>query len=309
MRFSSMPNDQVCHCQEGGIRQSVDHRSRRSFPQWRAHDTGAEVQRPLACNYALAEALVSVIDKTAQTGLRGDGKIYAPEVSKTYKRARGEILISELQPRSTEIWRYAMKGSAAIFLSAGLLFLMLAGCRTAAKEIQMKSHSEKTDVFREVKAGEAVPKGFVDMTIKASIKTHTEGQYPLEPKEQFHGNPDYPFLINIDGQAAIWKVNGSTDDTPLYDERGNRRTDPEAGTGVKYILDKKIKIAAGPHRIFFGLTAESVTKKIEVTLKDGEIYVLQLKPVYEYTIHPYRIPSFLEGVKDYEVFLNGVLVQ
>lgn len=235
---------------------------------------------------------------------------YTPLKSARRIRERGgEILISELQARSTEIWRYAMKGSAAIFLSAGLLFLMLAGCRTAAKEIQMKSHSKKTDVFREVKAGETVPKGFVDMTIRASIKTHAEGQYPLEPKEQFHGNLDYPFLINIDGQAAIWKVSGSTDDTPLYDEGGNRRTDPEAGKGVKYILDKKIRIAAGPHRIFFGLAAESVTKKIEVTLKDGEIYVLQLKPVYEYTIHPYRIPSFLEGVKDYEVFLNGAPVQ
>lgn len=31
MQFSSMPNDQVCHCQEGGIRQSVDHRSAGAF--------------------------------------------------------------------------------------------------------------------------------------------------------------------------------------------------------------------------------------------------------------------------------------
>ena len=190
-----------------------------------------------------------------------------------------------------------------------LVGLYLTGCGATAKEIQMKSQSEKINVFKEIKAGEAVPRGFVDMVIKASIKTHAEGLYPLEPKEQFHGNPDYPFLINIDGQADIWKVKGITDDTPLYDERGKTRTDPEAGNGVKYILDKKIRIAAGPHRIFFGLAAEGITKKFEVTLKDGEKYVLQLKPVYEYTIHPYRIPSFLEGVKDYEVFLNGAPVQ
>jgi len=196
-----------------------------------------------------------------------------------------------------------------IFYAAILVGLYLTGCGATAKEIHMKSQSERNDVFREVKAGETVPKGFIDMVIKASIKTHHEGHYPLEPKDQFHGNPDYPFLINIDGQAAIWKVHGTTDHTPLYDESGKRRTDPEAGNGVKYILDKKIRIAAGPHRIFFGLAAEGLARKFEVTLKDGGKYVLQLKPVYQYTIHPFRIPSFLEGVKDYEVFLDGAPVQ
>jgi len=196
-----------------------------------------------------------------------------------------------------------------IFYVAILVGLYLTGCGATAKEIQMKSRSERTDVFKELKAEEAVPNGFVDMVIQATIKTHAGGHYPLEPKEQFHGNPDYPFLINIDGQATIWKVNGIMDDTPLYDERGKARTDSEAGNGVKYILDKQIRIVAGTHRILFGLAAEGITKKFEVTLQDGEKYVLQLKPVYEYTIHPYRIPSFLEGVKDYEVFLNGAPVQ
>lgn len=190
-----------------------------------------------------------------------------------------------------------------------LVGLSLTGCGATAKEIHMKSQSERNDVFREAKAGEAVPKGFVDMAIKASIKTHHEGHYPFEPKDQFHGNPDYPFLINIDGQAAIWKVNGSTDHIPLYDESGKRRTDPEAGNGVKYILDKNIRIGAGHHRIFFGLAAEGFSREFEITLKGSEMYVLELKPVYEYTIFPYRIPSFLEGIKEYEVLLNGVLVR
>jgi hypothetical protein len=100
-------------------------------------------------------------------------------------------------------------------------------------------------------------------------------------------------------------VNGTPDHVPLYDERGKRRTDPEAGTGVKYLLDKKIRIASGPHRIFFGLLAEGFSKEFEVTLKEGEMNVLELKPVYNYTPFPYRIPSFLEGVKGYEVYLNG----
>lgn len=203
---------------------------------------------------------------------------------------------------------YIMKRQR-IFYSAILFGLCLTGCGATAKEIQMKSHSERTDVFREVKAGEPVPKGFVDMVIKASIKTHARGHYPLEPKEQLHGNPDYPFLINIDGQAAIWKVKGNMDDTPLYDEKGEIRTDPEAGNGVKYILDKQIRITSGSHRIFFGLLAEGFSREVEVTLKEGKMYVLEWKPVYQYKILPYRIPSFLEGIKEYEVFLNGVLVR
>ncbi len=129
---------------------------------------------------------------------------------------------------------------------------MLVGCGASNKEIQIKSQSERSDLFREAKEGEPVPKGFVDMIIKASIKTHAEGHYPLEPKEQFHGNPSYPFLIKIDGQAVMWKANGSMDDAPLYNENGKRRVDPEAGKGVKYVLDKKIRIASGPHKIFFG---------------------------------------------------------
>ena len=201
-----------------------------------------------------------------------------------------------------------MKRQLIVYV-AMFIALYLTGCGATVKEIQMKSQSERTGVFREAKAGEPVQKGFVDMVIKASIKTHAEGHYPLEPTEQFHGNPDYPFLMNIDGQAVIWKVNGSLDDTPFYEEQGKRRTDPEAGKGLKYLLDKKIRIAAGPHRIFFGLVAEGFSREFEVTLKGGELYVLELKPVYQYIIFPYRIPSFLEGIKEYDVFLNGVPVR
>jgi nitrogen regulatory protein PII len=45
----------------------------------------------LFCHNDIVDALVSVIDKTAQTGLRGDGKIYVSDVSKAYKIGRGEI--------------------------------------------------------------------------------------------------------------------------------------------------------------------------------------------------------------------------
>jgi nitrogen regulatory protein PII len=43
------------------------------------------------CNDDLVEALVSVIDMTARTGLRGDGKIYVSDVERAFKIGRGAI--------------------------------------------------------------------------------------------------------------------------------------------------------------------------------------------------------------------------
>ncbi len=43
------------------------------------------------CDDSLADELVSIINKTACTGLRGDGKIYVLDVTKAYKIGKGEI--------------------------------------------------------------------------------------------------------------------------------------------------------------------------------------------------------------------------
>ena len=43
------------------------------------------------CNDDLTEALVSVIDQAARTGLRGDGKIYVTDVVKAFKIGKGAI--------------------------------------------------------------------------------------------------------------------------------------------------------------------------------------------------------------------------
>ena len=43
------------------------------------------------CNDALVDMLVSVIDRTAKTGLRGDGKIYVSDVEKAFKIGRSAI--------------------------------------------------------------------------------------------------------------------------------------------------------------------------------------------------------------------------
>ena len=196
-----------------------------------------------------------------------------------------------------------MKKLMAVFLMM-MLGIVVAGCGTAAKELRAKLQSEKTDVFTEISIGGAIPKGFADLKIMANIKTHIVGYYILESKESLHGNEKYPFLINIDGQAARWEVDGIRDIKPAYDQDGKTSHNPEAREGIKYVLQKSVRLLAGQHRIFFGLPEENYFTLVEISLREGEAGVLAFKPVYRTKRIPSRIPTFLKGIDKYEVFLN-----
>jgi hypothetical protein len=174
--------------------------------------------------------------------------------------------------------------------------------------MQMNSQSERTDVFVELKDGEPIPTGFADLMITANIKTPLAGYYVLESEESLHGKPGYPFLINIDGQAALWKIDGVKEDKPAYNQNGKTSRDPEAREGMKYALDKKVRFRAGSHRIFFGLPGENYYSTVDITLKDGESALIEYKPIYRYKTLPTRIPTFLKGIKRYEVFVNDVQI-
>ncbi|MCL4477189.1 MAG: hypothetical protein M1508_13375 [Nitrospirae bacterium] len=194
-----------------------------------------------------------------------------------------------------------------LILAIGTVLLLssLLGCGTAAKEIQSRSLGEKLDVFTEISNESEIPKGFADLIINANIKTHIEGYYVLESKESLHGKPGYPFVINIDGQGIKWKVDGVKDIRPAYEADGKTSRDPEAGEGLKYVLEKKIRLHAGTHKVFLGFPEENFFAEGEVTLTEGGENILEFKPVYRYKTHPTRIPTFLKGIKEYEVYLNG----
>lgn len=74
-------------------------------------------------------------------------------------------------------------------LATMLSAILPMGCSTASKEIKIKSESVKMDVFTEVQGAGPPPKGFVDLTIKTSIKTHVEGRHVIKWKEDLHGKP------------------------------------------------------------------------------------------------------------------------
>lgn len=183
------------------------------------------------------------------------------------------------------------------------LIIALTGCGTGAREIALKSQGERTDVFREIHEGVPIPKEFVELTITSSIKTHLEGHYLLESKGSLHGKPGYPFVINIDGQAVIWKVEGEEESTPLYVKEEKHL--PEGGKGRCYNLDKKVRLSAGSHHVFFGLPGEEYYTESNLILKSGESYTLEYKPFYDQS-GPLHHTEFVYGVKKLEVYLNGV---
>lgn len=191
-----------------------------------------------------------------------------------------------------------------MFLVALLTGFLLFGCRTTAKEMKTRAHSSTKAIFTEVKEAGTIPKGFAELTIKTNVKTHTEGYYILESKESQHGKQKYPFLVNISGEAARWEVDGIKDSKPAYDADGKTSRDPEAGEGCKYVLEKKIRLKEGSHRVFFGLPEDAYSTEVEMSLKEGEMSTLEFRPIYRTKNIPARIPTFMNGIDTYEVFLN-----
>jgi hypothetical protein len=185
-----------------------------------------------------------------------------------------------------------------------VLGLALVGCGATAKTIIAKLKSERTDVFQEISGAEALPAGYADLTIRANIKTHVEGYYIGESKDSAHGKEAYPFLINIDGQAVLWKVKGEKHQLPKYVD-GKTSRDPEAGEGMKYVLEKKVRLAAGAHKVFFGLPEEPYHMITDITVQSEKAYVLEFKPGYRYKTLPTRIPTFFQGISQCQITFSG----
>jgi len=189
------------------------------------------------------------------------------------------------------------------FLFAITVGTVLAGCTTTSQFLKEKSQTLRTDVFSEIGGKEAIPKGYAALEIKATIKTHTEGYYLLESKDSLHGKKGYPFVLNIDGQAAVWKDDGEEEIAPPYHEKGGR--DPEGGTGVRYRIHKKIRLAGGFHRVFFGLPGEEYYREFDVALEEGKTYSLALEPIYKRgNVRHLRESRFINGIEEYKKSLQ-----
>ena len=194
-----------------------------------------------------------------------------------------------------------MRREAQTWVMAVVLGFALVACATNMPLINARSHSNRDGIFSEVIGEGTIPKGYADLEIYASIKTRPEGYFLFEPRDSVQGKPGYPFLLNIDGQAVTWKVNGHQETIPrfLQDGGGN----PEGGTGIRYVLNRRIRLQPGTHRVFFGLPGEDSFLEFDVTLKDGRLYVLRFDPIYKRRSSP-RSPHFIGGLSRYEMVLK-----
>jgi hypothetical protein len=188
-----------------------------------------------------------------------------------------------------------------IILFSALLVALLSGCGSALKQINAKSLSTRSDVFVEVTNGEAIPSGYANVIIKVSIKTPPAGYYLWESSDSFSGKPGFPFVFNIDGQAALWKIDGQEEITATYNEKGERI--PDGGRGIRYILNKKIRLATGSHKLFLGVPEDEYAREFVIFVKDG-VSTLEFKPVYRGD-HQRTAPSFLNGIRSFELFYDG----
>lgn len=194
------------------------------------------------------------------------------------------------------------------FLVVITVMTVSVGCGATAREITKMSQSEKTGVFNEVISEGPAPAGYADVVIKASLKTPLAGYYPLESKRSARGRAVYPFLMNIDGQAVQWQVEGQKHLLPEY-VYGRTSHDPEAGEGMKYMLEKKVRLAAGSHKVFLGVPEESQFTMTDISVTSGGSYMLEFKPEYRYKTLPTRILTFFKGVDKFEVVFKEIMIQ
>jgi hypothetical protein len=189
----------------------------------------------------------------------------------------------------------------SVILFSALLVALLSGCASALKEINAKSLSTRSGVFVEIKNDEAIPGGYANVIIKVSIKTPPAGYYLWESGDSFSGKPGFRFVFNIDGQAAVWKVDGQEEIISPYGEKGERI--PDGGRGIRYILNKKIRLTTGSHKLFLGVPEDEYAREFVIFVKEG-VSTLAFKPVYRGD-HQRTAPSFLNGIHSFELFYDG----
>jgi hypothetical protein len=194
-----------------------------------------------------------------------------------------------------------IKSSAGVLALFVILTTGFGGC--AQKPKPPPATSNRPGVFTEVGNSSRPAEGMVDLTVKASVKTPTAEHYLLESRPVPPGG-GFPFELNVDGQEVIWKVEGTRENTPVYGSSGRL---PEGGEGIRYVLEKTIRLPAGPHHVVFGVPYDDYYTEVKVSLQEDMGHTLQFEPVYAMGRRGYR--TFFHGISRTMVYLDGVRIK
>ena len=188
-----------------------------------------------------------------------------------------------------------------VMLTLVLAVSVMTGCATDQELVKTASVSARGDVFQEVAEEGPIPRGYADLLIVASLKTHK----PYKYEKKSHGTADFKILINIDGQAG-WMEACLKEEN--IEPRGLR--DPEAGEGMRYIFRKHLRLKAGTHKVIVAIPEDVLAVERVINLKEGSANDIILEPVYKLADARRRPATFtetsyLKGIKWFRMILNG----
>lgn len=169
----------------------------------------------------------------------------------------------------------------------GLLVVVFMGCYKQTRLEQMGTPVQ----FNLVDLDDPAPsQDESDVILATHIK---KASYLLSPRT---AEMPYTFTLIIDGQEVKEEVKG------VEEVESDMKT--EEGKGVHYILKKRFRLKPGRHEIALK-TEERSSAKIKMELSGGRIHDLKFEPVYGHPLRTGIMKTFVQGIKDYEVYLNG----
>ena len=184
-----------------------------------------------------------------------------------------------------------------------LVSALTCGCSSSRELIKASSVSTRSDVFRDVANGSPIPRGYADLQVVSSLKTHKQGIYPFE--NDAHGTSNYLLVLNIDGQTVQMKGTLTEENC-----EPRRLRDPEAGDGIRYSFRKVIRLKNGIHKVIIASPDEAIAVAGEINLAGGSSNTLMLEPIYGTTAGGqgpgfYGSTSFHGGIKGFWMIFNG----
>jgi hypothetical protein len=192
-----------------------------------------------------------------------------------------------------------MKTLSALLLAG----IILAGCAGNGELLKRAESPERSNVYAVITTTAPPERGYADVTIRASIKTHSTALFPLGKDP--HGTSDYQLLVNIDGEPL--RISGA----PTIEEGfSDAERHPEAGSGTRYLFRAHVRLPAGSHRVIVALPGDRVAVQHDIRLDEMTDTLLEVVPSY-YSDRRQLGPgsagatSFREGISGLGLAVNG----